>query len=84
MRGIDTGFDPADAGTPTDEPAFDTNQTVREQFVEQLTAIGFSTEEANCVVDEVDFNATNITDAELLEVFSRCGISPDRLEQIGF
>ncbi len=69
-------------GTDDDAPL---TGTARDQVIQSLVGSGFTSEEAGCILDRIDF-----TDPEALadptaffDVFSDCGISLDRLSQLG-
>lgn len=86
--GTDPGLPPVirDDGTvegSDDIPEFD--GTVREQVVLGLVQGGFSEDEANCIVENLDLaNPEALSDpSQLLTVFADCGISLDRLAQLG-
>lgn len=61
------------------------NGTIREQAVQGLVEGGFSVEEANCILIDLDFtDPAAMSDlTALLDVFADCGISLDRLAQLG-
>ena len=69
--------------TDSDLPEF--NGTIREQAIQGLVEAGFAEDEANCIFDRLDFTdpAAFSDTTALLEVFSDCGISLDRLAQLG-
>lgn len=88
--GIDNGFDPADDPSlqPPDPTFGDTpplEGSFRDQAVEGLVQSGFTPDEANCLLDRLDFTdpAAFSDPNALFEVFSACGISLDRLGQLG-
>lgn len=69
---VDEGDDdPIDLGTGS----------LRDLFVDQLVASGFTEVEAKCIFGELDFGA-EITDAAVEAAFDACGIDPRRLEEL--
>jgi hypothetical protein len=78
---------------PTDDPvsepedgSFDPEAgTIREQVVADLVASGYTEQEANCLVEKIDFsNPEAYADQEaLLAIFTECGISLERLGEFG-
>jgi hypothetical protein len=74
-------------GTSDDDSGFDTSEgTLREQLVEQLTATGFTDEEANCLVDVLDFNDPAVQSGDqsaIIDAFSECDIDLTRLTELG-
>ena len=82
--GIDS--DPGDRDTvePDDEFSF-SDGSLRDQFIGQLVASGFTLPEAACVFDRLDFSDPSEFDdpSALFPVFEQCDISAERLEEIG-
>jgi hypothetical protein len=79
------GFDPAglDAG---DGGGFDPAAgTIREQVIAELVSQGFTTDEAECLFDKIDFDDPDLlADTEaLIALFSECGIGIERLAELG-
>ena len=76
-------FDDVTAG-PDDDFSF-SDGSLRDQFIDQLVASGFTLPEAACIFDEMDFSDTaSLDDPDtLLPIFEYCGIDLDRLEEIG-
>ena len=63
--------------TATDDTTFDAEGTIREQIVEQLVSTGLSEEEAQCVVDNLDFSDPDIAEGDvgaMLDIFEECGV----------
>lgn len=82
------GEDPGDAPVPGDDGSADdipTEGTIRDQAVTGLVESGFTQQEAECLLDRIDFTDPGaFTDTQqLLDVFTECGISLDRLAQLG-
>lgn len=87
--GTDPGEPPTFDDTttsPGDDNDIEFDGTIRDQAVAGLTEAGFSEDEALCLLDKLDltnpqaaFEDTN----ELLNVFTECGLSLDRLAQLG-
>jgi hypothetical protein len=76
------GRDPVDGDSDFDPAA----GSVREQIVAGLVGSGFTSDEAACIVDNLDM--TNMTDAqddptEMIEVFDVCDIGVERLLELG-
>jgi hypothetical protein len=81
------GFEPdddLDADEVDDDFSF-SDGSLRDQFIGQLVASGFTLPEAACIFDEMDFSETESLDDPdaLLPIFEYCGIDLDRLEEIG-
>jgi hypothetical protein len=71
--GDDSGFDPSSG-------------TIREQMVAEFEAFGFSSAEATCIAENLDFSDPAVQSgdaAAMISVFSTCGISVDRLADLG-
>lgn len=89
--GIDNGFDPADdpALRPEDDGPTDplpSDGTLRDQTIDSLVQVGFTLEEANCLIDQVDVAqlADVFSDQQtLLALLTECGIPLERLAQLG-
>ena len=65
----------ADAGMPT-----------RDDVVEQLESVGFTSDEANCLADNLDFADSRIQSVDIgamLDLFEPCGIDESRLAELG-
>lgn len=76
--------DDLDADEADDDFSF-SDGSLRDQFIDQLVASGFTLPEAACIFDEMDFSdAESLDDPDaLLPIFEYCGIDLDRLEEIG-
>jgi hypothetical protein len=59
--------------------------SLRDQFIGQLVSSGFTLPEAACIFDELDFSDVDALGdpAVLGPVFETCGISAERIEEIG-
>ncbi len=70
---------------PGDDEPLPTEGTVRDALVEGFVQGGFTQEEAECLADNVTLEElANAEDPQqLFEVFERCGISLDRLAELG-
>ncbi len=81
--GIPREEDPFD--DPGDDEPLPTDGTVRDAIVEGFVQGGFTQEEAECLADNVTLEElSNAEDPEqLFEIFERCGISLDRLAELG-
>lgn len=86
----DIGTDPGEPPTedelltpPTDDLEFD--GTIRDQAVLGLTQAGFTEAEATCILESLDISdpAAFQDTTALFNVFTDCGISLDRLAQLG-
>lgn len=77
-------FDEDEADEPGDDFSF-SDGSLRDQFIGQLVASGFTLPEAACIFDEMDFSeASSFDDPDaLLPIFEFCGIDLERLEEIG-
>jgi hypothetical protein len=66
------------------EDGFDPSAgTVREQITAQLVQLGFTDEEATCIVDQIDFSQVDELDEHaMLAAFDACEISLTRLGEI--
>lgn len=77
------GDDPDDA----DDSDFDPSDgTIREQMVAQFEEFGFSSAEATCISENLDFSDPAVQSgdaAAMISVFDTCGISVDRLADLG-
>lgn len=95
-RGDDTDTDAGVAGDGSVDASGDAvddfvdfnlgDGTIREQLVTQFVSIGLANEEAECIADKLDFNdpaAQSGDIAAMLGVFEDCGISLDRLAELG-
>lgn len=73
-----------DPDEPDDDFSF-SDGSLRDQFIGQLVASGFTLPEAACIFDEMDFSdSSSLDDPDaLLPIFEYCGIDLDRLEEIG-
>ena len=84
----DAGAD-ATAGGETsggNDDSFDpTAGSIRDQTIAQLTASGFTEEEAGCMFDNIDLTDPTLgTDMSVIvEVFEVCGIDVTRLAELG-
>lgn len=82
---VDGGVDGEDDGG--DDGGFDPSAgTLREQLVTQFESIGLTNAEANCIADNLDFNDPAVQSgdiAAMLDVFGECGISLERLGELG-
>ncbi|MFT5269951.1 MAG: hypothetical protein ACI88C_003397 [Acidimicrobiales bacterium] len=86
--GLDPGPAPVisnDGGGEGDADIAEFDGTIRERAVQSLVDGGLSAEEANCILQYLDFtDPTVMSDpSALLAVFADCGISLDRLAQLG-
>ena len=66
-------FDPADG-------------TLREQLIVQFESIGLTRSEASCIADNLDFNDPAVQSGDIgamLSVFEDCGISLERMAELG-
>ena len=95
-RGDDTDTDAGVAGDGSVDASGDAvddfvdfnlgDGTIREQLVTQFVSIGLANEEAECIADKLDFNDPVVQSgdiAAMLGVFEDCGISLDRLAELG-
>lgn len=85
-EGADAGsVDPGDDGDDGD--GFDpTDGTLREQIISQFEAIGLTASEATCIAENLDFNDPAVQSgdiASMLGFFEACGISINRLAELG-
>ena len=80
---------PNDAAGESSDDSDDFNPgdgTIREQLVAQLVSIGLADEEAECIADKLDFGDPAVQSGDIgamLGVFEECGISLERLAQLG-
>ncbi|MEQ8436716.1 MAG: hypothetical protein RIB65_04440 [Ilumatobacter fluminis] len=76
--------DDVDPDEPDDDFSF-SDGSLRDQFIGQLVASGFTMPEAACIFDEMDFSdPSSLEDPDaLIPIFEFCGIDLDRLEEIG-
>ena len=86
--GLDPGLPPVIAEDGTTEGSDDLPEfegTIRDQAVLGLVEAGFTEAEANCLFENLDFTDPAVLEdvTALLEVFTDCGISLDRLAQLG-
>jgi len=86
--GLDPGLPPVIAEDGTTEGSDDLPEfegTIRDQAVLGLVESGFGEAEANCLFENLDFTDPAALEdvTALLEVFTDCGISLDRLAQLG-
>ena len=86
--GLDPGLPPVIAEDGTTEGSDDLPEfegTIRDQAVLGLVEAGFTEAEANCLFENLDFTDPAALEdvTALLEVFTDCGISLDRLAQLG-
>ena len=71
--GSDSDFDPAGG-------------TLRDQLIAQFESIGLTNEESSCIAANLDFSDPAVQSgdvAAMLDVFETCGISLDRLVELG-
>ncbi len=83
--GTDPGEPPTEADLFTPDDDFEFDGTIRDQAVQSLVAAGFTEDEAGCLFTKLDFTdpeAMSDTTA-LFSIFTDCGISIDRLAQLG-
>ena len=74
-----------------DDPALDEDEddsigdgTLRDQLIASLVATGFTEEEAECITENIDVLGDDLQDPEqLFALITTCGISPERLGQLG-
>ena len=76
-----------------DDPALDEDEdeddsigdgTLRDQLITSLVATGFTEEEAECITENIDVLGDDLQDPEqLFALITTCGISPERLGQLG-
>ena len=86
--GLDPGLPPVIAEDGTTEGSDDLPEfegTIRDQAVLGLVESGFGEAEANCLFENLDFTDPAALEdvTALLEVFTDCGISLERLAQLG-
>jgi len=82
---LDDSFGDSVEGSEATESEELLSGTIGEQAIANLVASGFTEAEATCILDGVDiFNPEALANFEnMLQVFDECGISIDRLSQIG-
>ena len=74
-----------EAGEETSDDFSFGEGSLRDQFIGQLVATGFTLPEAACIFDELDFSDVDSLDdpAVLGPVFEACEIDAERIEEIG-
>jgi hypothetical protein len=79
-----TADDETDTTTADDDSALGEG-TIREQMIAGFVASGFTEEEAECLIDNVDLTDPDLASdtAGMLEVFDDCGIDMSRLAELG-
>jgi hypothetical protein len=81
------GADPADTADTESTDDFDpANGTLREQLIIQFESIGLNNDEATCIADNLDFSDPAVQSGDIgamLGVFEDCGISLERLAELG-
>jgi hypothetical protein len=75
----------AETGEETSDDFSFGEGSLRDQFIGQLVATGFTLPEAACIFDELDFSDVDSLDdpAVLGPVFEACEIDAERIEEIG-
>jgi hypothetical protein len=75
---------PSGDTTPVDDGEI-LEGTIRDEVIAQFLEVGFSPDEANCILDNIDFAAIeSLSDPTiLLGVFEKCGIPLERLAGLG-
>ncbi len=80
---IDNGFDP-DASTDDDaDDDLPAEGTIRDATIAEIVSQGFTQQEAECIVDKIDFTSIDPSDnTYMLSVFEECEISLSRLGEL--
>ena len=73
------------SGSCSEQPAFDVDAPLREQFVAYLIACGFTQPEAACLFDHLDFDDPAVLAGDpdaMVPAFETCRIDVDRMAEI--
>jgi hypothetical protein len=82
---IDDEGDDTTLDEDVDGPDFDlTSGTIRQQIIDELVLQGFTADEAECIIDEIDFaDPASLDDRDaIIDVFAACEISLERLAEL--